>query len=177
MTTNNLLDKPNRIFNIDETGITTDHVPPKIVCNKNTSAQAVTSPRSSTITIIAAGNALGNHIPPYYVFPGKRWMPAFLEGAVPGACGEMSESGWSNGAVFENYLTNHFARHAGITDDINQEPTLILFDGHKSHIRLTLTNWARQRNVILFLLPPHSSHITQPLDVAIFGPLKNMYYR
>ena len=24
----------------------------------------------------------------------------------------------------------------------------------------------------LFLLPPYSSHITQPLDVSIFGPLK-----
>jgi hypothetical protein len=104
-------------------------------------------------------------------------MPAFLEGAAPGASGEMTESGWSNGTVFENYLTNHFARHAGITDDPDQEPTLILFDGHKSHVRLTLTEWARQRNVTLFLLPPHTSHITQPLDVAIFGPLKNMYYR
>lgn len=123
MVANNLLDKPNRIFNIDETGITSDHAPPKIVCNKNTKAQAVTSPRSLTVTIIAAGNAIGNHIPPYFIFPGKRWMPAFLEGAPPGASGEMSESGWSNGAVFENYLTNHFARHAGITNDPDQDPT------------------------------------------------------
>lgn len=30
-------------------------------------------------------------------------MPVFLEGAPPGASGEMSESGWSNGAVFENF--------------------------------------------------------------------------
>lgn len=73
--------------------------------------------------------------------------------------------------------TNHFARHAGITNDPDQDPTLILFDGHKSHVRLTLANWARQRNVTLFLLPPHSSHITQPLDVAIFGPFKIMNYR
>lgn len=79
--------------------------------------------------------------------------------------------------MFENYFTNHFARHAGITNDPDQDPTLILFDGHKSHVRLTLTNLARQRNVTLFFLPLHSSHITQRLDVAIFGPFKNMYYR
>lgn len=71
-------------------------------------------------------------------------------------------------------MTNHLARHAGITNDPDQDPTLILFDGHKSHVRLTLTNVVRQRNVTLFLLPPH---ITQPLDVSIFGPFKNMYYR
>lgn len=115
------------------------------------------------------------HIPPYFISPGKRWMPAFLKGAPQGASGEMSDSGWSNGAVFENYLTNHLARHAGITNDPDQDPTLILFDGHKSHVRLTLTNWALHRNVTLFLLPPHKSHNTQPLDVAIFGPFKNMY--
>lgn len=34
MVANTLLDKPNRIFNIDETGIISDHAPPKIVCNK-----------------------------------------------------------------------------------------------------------------------------------------------
>lgn len=71
-------------------------------------------------------------------------------------------------------MTSHLARHAGITNDPDQDPTLILFDGHKSHVRLTLTNVVRQRNVTLFLLPPH---ITQPLDVSIFGPFKNMYYR
>ena len=27
-------------------------------------------------------------------------------------------------------------------------------------------------NIILMILPPHSSHLTQPLDIGIFGPLK-----
>lgn len=65
MVANNLLDKP--IFNSDETGITSDHAPPKIVCNKDAKAQAVSSPMSSTVIIIAAGNAIGNHIPPYFI--------------------------------------------------------------------------------------------------------------
>lgn len=77
----------------------------------------MTSPRSSAITIIAAGNAIGNHILPYFIFQGKRWMPAFLEGAPPEAPGEMSEIGWSKGAVFEHFLTYHFARHARITNE------------------------------------------------------------
>ena len=54
-------------------------------------------------------------------------------------------------------------------------PILILYDGHKSHISLTLTECAKQYNVVLFVLPPHTSHITQPLDVAVFGPFKSMY--
>ena len=72
LTTNNLRDKPERIYNIDETGISTEHTPPKIVCDKDSNQQCVTSLRGWTINVIAAGNALGNSIPPYYVFPGVR---------------------------------------------------------------------------------------------------------
>lgn len=42
MVANILLDKPNRIFNKDETGINSDYAPPKIVCNKDTKPKAVT---------------------------------------------------------------------------------------------------------------------------------------
>jgi DDE superfamily endonuclease. len=31
-----------------------------------------------------------------------------------------------------------------------------------------------QYNIILVLLPPHSSHLLQPLDVGVFGPLKKI---
>lgn len=29
-----------------------------------------------------------------------------------------------------------------------------------------------ENNIKLLILPPHSSHFTQPLDIAIFSPLK-----
>ncbi|XP_053392052.1 uncharacterized protein LOC128554769 [Mercenaria mercenaria] len=176
LTTNHLRDKPQNIYNVDETGVNSEHSPPKVVCDKNTVPQNITSSRSSTVTIIAAGNALGSSIPPYYVFPGQRWNPEFLNGACPGADGEMSKTGWSNSNVFQNYLTKHFATYVKLSEDRSSTPTLILYDGHRSHISLTLTDWARKYNVILFVLPPHSSHVTQPLDVAVFGPFKSMYY-
>ena len=55
------------------------------------------------------------------------------------------------------------------------EPTLVLYDGHRSHLSLALTNWARRNNIILFVLPPYTSHLTQPLDIEIFGPFKSLY--
>ena len=33
----------------------------------------------------------------------------------------------------------------------------------------------KKYNAVLFVLPPYTSHVTQPLDVAVFGPLKSMY--
>ena len=29
---------------------------------------------------------------------------------------------------------------------------------------------------MLYVLPPHTSHLTQPLDLAVFGLLKSQYY-
>ena len=80
-----------------------------------------------------------------------------------GADGEISDSGWSNSLIFQNYLTKYFIKYANVSSDA---PTLVLFDGHKSHIQLSLVNWSKDKNIILFVLPPHTSHITHPLDVG-----------
>jgi hypothetical protein len=67
-----LQDKPEFIFNIDETGISPEHRPPNVIAPIKEKAQAVTSPRSATTTMIACANAAGNHIPPYFVFKGLK---------------------------------------------------------------------------------------------------------
>ena len=78
--------------------------------------QSITSQRSSTTTIVAGGSAVGNYIPPYYIFQGKRWNGDLLKGAPAGSNGEMSKSGWSNSVIFKNYLTKHFVKHTGIKE-------------------------------------------------------------
>jgi hypothetical protein len=55
------------------------------------------------------------------------------------------------------------------------EKILILYDGPTTHINQELIKSAKNNNIILFVLPPHSSHFLQPLDVACFSPLKNAY--
>ena len=166
LTTHGLSDAPDRIWNIDESGFSTEHSPPKIVCSRNTKAQAVTSPRTKNVTLIGGINALGNHdAPPFYIFPGKRWDDSFIDGAVAGSVGKMTEIGWVKIGIFEDYIINHLARYAGIEKGDNQEATLILYDGHKSHLSLTLTTLAQERNVILYVLPPHSR-----LKKAFIGP-------
>ena len=50
---------------------------------------------------------------------------------------------------------------------------LIICDGHDSHISTGMVNFCIQNRIYLILLPPHSSHLSQPLDVAVLGPLKH----
>ena len=124
----NLDDKTERNLNIDVTGVSKEHSPVKIFCSKNTKPQAVTSNRSTLTTIIAAENALGNHVQPYYDFKGKRWSPDVLNNAVPGAGGKMSETGWCNSQLFQTYMNNFFFIHIWTPDP--EQPTRVLYNGH-----------------------------------------------
>ena len=48
-------------------------------------------------------------------------------------------------------------------------------DDNRSHVSVGLVDWAKTHDIILFILPAHTSHILQPLDVACYGPLQRMY--
>ncbi|CAB1096598.1 unnamed protein product [Ectocarpus sp. CCAP 1310/34] len=47
-----------------------------------------------------------------------------------------------------------------------------MLDGHASHMSYEVIKLAMELNIILFQLPSHTSHITQPLDVVAFGTFK-----
>ena len=136
----NLDHHPERIWNVDESGILMEHSPPKVLCAKGTTPQSVTSPRGKNVTLIGCGNAAGSCVPPYYIFPGKRWCDDLMNNTCPGAAGEMSETGWSNSITFQNFLKTHFLKYVNISEG---QTHLIIFDGHKSHVSLALTNWGK----------------------------------
>jgi hypothetical protein len=49
---------------------------------------------------------------------------------------------------------------------------LFLCDGHDGHVSADFISFCIQNRIDLVLLPPHSSHLLQPLDVGVFAPLK-----
>ena len=49
---------------------------------------------------------------------------------------------------------------------------MLLCDGHDSHISAGFIRYCIDNKIVLFLLPPHSSHLLQPLNVGVFGPVK-----
>ena len=54
-------------------------------------------------------------------------------------------------------------------------PVLLLTDGQKLDINLDVIELCHENNIILFCLPPHTTHALQPLDVAVFKSLKNCF--
>jgi len=143
-----LLNKPHLSFHLDEKGLTTEHKPPTLVASSHDCPLAVTSGKGPTVTLIGCGSASGTAIPPFFSFPGKRMNGSFLAGKSPGAAATMNDSGWSNHAIFRQYLVEHFVKYAPGKDN---EKCLIVLDGHKSHVSVGWTGWARDHKIILFI--------------------------
>jgi hypothetical protein len=52
---------------------------------------------------------------------------------------------------------------------------LLIVDGHSSHVNMKFIEAADRLRIIILVLPPHSTHRLQPLDVSLFSPLATAY--
>jgi hypothetical protein len=57
----------------------------------------------------------------------------------------------------------------------NQKLRVLIYDGFGTHETLEIIQFYFENNIILCRLPSHTSHKLQPLNVAVFGPLKAAY--
>ncbi len=54
---------------------------------------------------------------------------------------------------------------------------LLILDGHGSHVALEFDQYYPEHEIIVLCMPPHSSHLLQPLDIGCFQVLKQSYGR
>jgi hypothetical protein len=52
---------------------------------------------------------------------------------------------------------------------------LLILDGHESHLNQDFKDYCLEHKILTLCMPPHSSHVLQPLDVVCFSPLKRKY--
>ena len=172
LTEYNLFDSPAQIFNCDETGLPLEHTPPCVVSIKGQKhPRAVTSGNKKNITVMACCNAAGFFIPPLIIFRRKALNRALVDGEVAGTMYGLNDRGWMDYEVFDNWFTHHFLRHAPPT-----RPLLLLLDGHSTHYHPGFITKAACEEVIVFCIPPNTTHLVQPLDKGVFGPLKTYWH-
>ncbi|KAL8295096.1 hypothetical protein RB600_000866 [Gaeumannomyces tritici] len=83
-------------------------------------------------------------------------------------------SGWSNASIALRWLLKVYLPETKPSDGSWR---LLVIDEHTTHVTVPFMYHAFKNNVQIEYLPPHSSHVTQPLDVGVFSPLKSNYRR
>lgn len=164
-----------QIYNLDETGITTVHKVPKIIAPKGVKqvGQVTSGERGELVTMCCIVSASGQSIPPVFVFPRKNLKDVMMNGAPEGSLGLVHSSGWMTKENFIN-VVKHVIHH---TRPTKERPTIITMDNHESHISYEALELARENNIRVITLPPHTSNKTQPLDRSVFGPMKAAFSR
>jgi hypothetical protein len=128
------------------------------------------------VTVIQTINAEGRAIDPFIVVAGQYHLANwYRESNLPATWAiATTENGWTDNETGLDWL-KHFNQRTA--DRSVGAYRLLILDGHESHHSADFQIYCKENNIITLCMPPHSSHLLQPLDVGCFGPLKKAYGR
>jgi hypothetical protein len=168
---------PERIYNIDETGINIgQHRSSKLVIDAGIkSVFRKELGNQEWASVIECINADGTAIKPLVVFIAgqmdRSWMNS-VDNA--GWIWATSEKGWSNWRIGLDWLHRCFDPQTRPQDPSKEQ--LLICDGHESHVYSKFVTYSRENNIILLLLLtcPHFFRNTASRR-WYFNPLKACY--
>ncbi|XP_068756525.1 uncharacterized protein [Montipora capricornis] len=167
---------PSQIWNCDETGFDLQGRAGTVIgpSTRKHAPYRVLSGSREHITMLPCFNACVQWMPPYFIFPGKR-VPVTLnplEGGVEGSIFPMTETEYMDTQTFYMWFANHF-----IPNLPPARPVVLLIDSHDSHLDPETFQLAQKNGICLHALLKNATHLVQPSDVGLFGPMKKSWYK
>lgn len=169
------------IFNYDESNLTDDPGKKKLIYRRGTKyPEKVMNHTKSSTTIMMCGAASGILIPPYVVYRSEHMWDTWTEGGPKGfpCCDEpccsngsrynRTSHGWMEALCFSDWFHTVLLPHARRLEGRK----VLIGDNLASHFTEDVLTTCRKENISFVCLPPNSTHICQPLDVAFFRPMK-----
>ena len=169
-----LTDKPNCIWNMDETSVSLTHKPTRVFASKGTrNVPGRVGNSRESITVTACINAAGGDVPPMVIVKGKtrKSLNGFNVQEGPfNTKWTYQTKGWMEESLGTEWFNHVFVPNIGTA-----RPQLLSLDSHSSHETLDIIECAKAQNITLFALPPHTTQWLNPLDKTVFGPFAKEY--
>ena len=128
------------------------------------------------VTAIEAVNSTGWALPSYVIFKATTYyQQGWFETLPQDWRLDISKNGWTTDEIGIRWLQKHFIPHT--TSRTKGRYRMLVLDGHGSHLTAQFDRICAENNIITVCMPPHSSHLLQPLDVSCFSVLKRQYGR
>ena len=159
----------SNIINYDETNLTDDPGKKKVIVKRGSKyPENVANSSKSSTSLMLSGAADGTLLPFYTVFKAKHLYDTWTEGGPSSCRFNRSASGWFDSVCFEDWFFSVVVPHMRRLDG----KKVLIGDNLSSHLSVEVINKCIDLNIAFILLPPNSTHLTQPLDVAFFRPMK-----
>src|SRR5450432_3957801 len=167
------------IYNFDETGFQMGVISTaKVVTGAERSNRpvAIQPGNREWVTTIDCISTAGWSLPPVIIFEGKVHISTWYTDDLPldWTIG-VSANGWTDDKLGLVWLQNVFEKHT--VHRTKGVYRLLILDGHGSHVTLEFDLFTKEHSIITLCMPPHSSHLLQPLNVGCFVVLKRLYGR
>lgn len=125
----------------------------------------------SATSVMFCGSAAGQLLPPMVVYKATHVYEKWKQGGPKGAVYYCSKNGWFDHFLFwkwfEEVVLPELKRRPGVK--------LLVGDNLSSHISADVIKACKRNNIRFVCLPPNATHLIQPLDVGVFGPLKTAW--
>jgi len=160
---------PSRIWNYDETNLSDNPGNKKVISKRGAKyVEKICNFSKSSTSVMFCGNAEGKLLAPYVVYKAENMWTTWTENGPENTRYNRSKSGWFDSITFEDWFTSHFLKEIKCSKD---SPTVLIGDNLASHINIKVLQLCDQHNIRFVCLPPNTTHLTQPLDVAFFAPM------
>jgi DDE superfamily endonuclease len=166
----------DNVYNMDETVIMLSKLNSvKVIVgkeNKNRSSRGARVKRV-TITAIECVSASGRYLNPMIIWPAATHRANWTTHPTPGWHYAFSDSGYTDSFISLQWLKLVFDPQT--KERANKKPRVLICDGFGTHETLEILEFCFENNILLCRLPSHTSHVLQPCDISVFGPLKTAY--
>lgn len=166
------------IYNFDETGFAMGLIATAKVITRAEyyGKRSLLQPGNRAwVTTIESTNASGWALPPMIIFKGKFYNQAWFDNLPGDWRFEVSRNGWTTDEIGLRWLQQQFL--PATNSRTKGKYRLLILDGHGSHLTPQFDQICSDNYIIPLCMPPHSSHLLQPLDIGCFAPLKRAYGR
>lgn len=164
-------------YNFDETGFMMGVICPGMVvtrADRQGRGKSIQPGNREWATAIHCVNSEGYSLPPFLLLQGQYHLASwYTETDLPTDWAiKTTSNGWTDNKTALDWI-KHFEKHT--ISRTKGAHRMLIVDGHESHLSAEFETYCKDHKIITLCLPAHSSHITQPLDVGCFSPLKRAY--
>lgn len=173
----------SNMYNMDEKGFRqgiSDKA--KVMClrrERGMTGKMATDGIRELITVVETISGDGVSLPPLVIYKGAGHYRGLYQHLDPIECQawkfSYTKSGWNNRELSIEWL-KHFdiVTQSRLAKATHKQYRLLILDGCEIHIHIEFIEYCLDNSIVVYYLPPHSTHLLQPLDVGLFSPLQSI---